>query len=60
MNRVLYLDRRVGADVQEDDCELFRGQDDARPVAEYCWWPPTAATLTVAIAANLKELGYGG
>ncbi|MGI8424100.1 MAG: type I restriction-modification system subunit M, partial [Chloroflexota bacterium] len=55
---VLTPGRYVGAEAQEDDGELFGGRV-RRPAATLREQQAEAAKLDAAIAANLKELGYG-
>ena len=50
--------RYVGAEAQQDDGEPFE-QKMARLVAQLREQQAEAAKLDAAIAANLKELGYG-
>ncbi|ADD29204.1 type I restriction-modification system subunit M [Meiothermus ruber] len=56
---VLTPGRYVGAEAQEDDSEPFE-EKMARLVAQLREQQAEAARLDKAIAANLKELGYGG
>ncbi|MBX6765218.1 MAG: N-6 DNA methylase, partial [Rubrobacteraceae bacterium] len=56
---VLTPGRYVGAEAQEDDGEPFE-QKMKRLVATLREQQAEAARLDAAIAANLKELGYGG
>jgi type I restriction enzyme M protein len=56
---VLTPGRYVGAEVQEDDGEPF-DEKMKRLVATLREQQAEAAKLDAAIAANLKELGYGG
>jgi type I restriction enzyme M protein len=56
---VLTPGRYVGAEAQEDDGEPF-GEKMQRLVAQLREQQTEAAKLDAAIAANLKELGYGG
>jgi type I restriction enzyme M protein len=56
---VLTPGRYVGAEAQEDDGELFE-EKLQRLVAQLREQQAEAAKLDAAIAANLKELGYGG
>ena len=56
---VLTPGRYVGAEVREDDGEPFEDKMK-RLVAELREQRAEAARLDAAIAANLKELGYGG
>ena len=56
---VLTPGRYVGAEVQEDDGEPF-DEKMQRLTARLREQHAEAATLDAAIAANLKELGYGG
>src|SRR5581483_11871192 len=56
---VLTPGRYVGAEAVEDDGEPFE-QKMQRLVATLCEQQAEAAKLDAAIAANLKELGYGG
>jgi type I restriction enzyme M protein len=56
---VLTPGRYVGAEAQEDDGEPF-GEKMQRLVAQLREQQAEAAKLDAAIAANLKELGYGG
>ncbi len=56
---VLTPGRYVGAEAQEDDGEAFE-EKIKRLVATLREQQAEAAKLDVAIAANLKELGYGG
>jgi len=51
--------RYVGAEAQEDDGEPFE-EKMKRLTATLREQQAEAAKLDVAIAANLKELGYGG
>jgi type I restriction enzyme M protein len=51
--------RYVGAEAQEDDAEPYE-EKMARLVAQLRVQQAEGATLDAAIAANLKELGYGG
>ncbi len=51
--------RYVGAEAQEDDGELFE-EKMKRLVVQLREQQTEAAKLDAAIAANLKELGYGG
>ncbi len=55
---VLTPGRYVGTEAQQDDGEPF-AEKVARLVAELRAQQPEAAKLDAAIAANLKELGYG-
>jgi type I restriction enzyme M protein len=55
---VLTPGRYVGAEAQEDDGEPFE-EKMKRLVAQLREQQAEAATLDAAIAANLKELGYG-
>jgi type I restriction enzyme M protein len=56
---VLTPGRYVGAEAQEDDDEPFE-QKIRRLTATLREQQSEAAKLDAAIAANLKELGYGG
>jgi type I restriction enzyme M protein len=56
---VLTPGRYVGAEVQEDDGEPF-GEKMQRLAAQLREQQKEAVKLDAAIAANLKELGYGG
>ena len=56
---VLTPGRYVGAEAQEDDGEPF-GDKMKRLVAQLREQQAEATKLDAAIAANLKELGYGG
>ncbi len=56
---VLTPGRYVGAEAVEDDGEPFE-EKMKRLTATLCQQQAEAAKLDVAIAANLKELGYGG
>jgi type I restriction enzyme M protein len=56
---VLTADRYVGAEAVEDDGEPF-DEKMKRLVAQLREQQAEAAKLDAAIAANLKELGYGG
>jgi len=56
---VLTPGRYVGAEAQEDDGELFEEKME-RLAATLREQQAEAAKLDAAIAANLKELGYGG
>jgi len=56
---VLTPGRYVGAEAQEDDGEPF-AEKMQRLVAQLREQQAEAAKLDAAIAANLKELGYGG
>jgi very-short-patch-repair endonuclease len=56
---VLTPGRYVGAEVVEDDGEPF-GEKMQRLAAQLREQQAEAAKLDAAIAANLKELGYGG
>jgi type I restriction enzyme M protein len=56
---VLTPGRYVGAEAQEDDGELFE-EKMKRLTATLREQQAEAANLDAAIAANLKELGYGG
>ena len=56
---VLTPGRYVGAEVQEDDGEPF-AEKMKRLTATLRQQTEEAAKLDTAIAANLKELGYGG
>jgi len=56
---VLTPGRYVGAEAQEDDGEPFE-EKMKRLVAQLREQQAEAAKLDAAIAANLKELGYGG
>ena len=56
---VLTPGRYVGAEAQEDGGEPF-GQKMQRLVATLREQQAEASKLDAAIAANLKELGYGG
>ena len=56
---VLTPGRYVGAEAQEDDGEPFE-EKMTRLVAQLRDQQAEAAKLDAAIAANLKELGYGG
>jgi type I restriction enzyme M protein len=56
---VLTPGRYVGAEAQEDDSEPFE-EKMKRLTATLREQQAEAATLDAAIAANLKELGYGG
>lgn len=56
---VLTPGRYVGAEVMEDDGEPFEGKM-MRLTATLREQQAEAAKLDIAIAANLKELGYGG
>jgi type I restriction enzyme M protein len=56
---VLTPGRYVGAEAAEDDGEPF-GEKMQRLAAQLCEQQAEAAKLDAAIAANLKELGYGG
>jgi type I restriction enzyme M protein len=56
---VLTPGRYVGAEAQADDGEPF-DQKMQRLVAQLREQQAEAAKLDAAIAANLKELGYGG
>ena len=56
---VLTPGRYVGAEVQEDEGETF-GEKMRRLTATLRGQQAEAAKLDVTIAANLKELGYGG
>jgi type I restriction enzyme M protein len=56
---VLTPGRYVGAEAQEDDGEPFE-EKMQRLVAQLREQQVEAAKLDAAIAANLKELGYGG
>jgi very-short-patch-repair endonuclease len=56
---VLTPGRYVGAEAQEDDGEAF-GEKMKRLAATLREQQAEAAKLDAAIAANLKELGYGG
>jgi type I restriction enzyme M protein len=56
---VLTPGRYVGAEAAEDDGEPF-GEKMQRLVAQLREQQAEAAKLDAAIAANLKELGYGG
>lgn len=49
----------MGAEAQEDDGELFE-EKIGRLTATLREQQAEAAKLDAAIAANLKELGYGG
>ena len=55
---VLTPGRYVGAEAQADDGEPF-GEKMQRLAAELQQQQADAAKLDAAIAANLKELGYG-
>jgi type I restriction enzyme M protein len=56
---VLTPGRYVGAEVQEDDGEPF--EEKMKRLAEQLRkQQKEAAKVDAAIAANLKELGYGG
>ena len=55
---VLTPGRYVGAEAQEDDGEPF-DEKLGRLVAQLRGQQAEAAKLDAAIAANLKELGYG-
>ncbi|MEW6074489.1 MAG: class I SAM-dependent DNA methyltransferase [Planctomycetota bacterium] len=56
---VLTPGRYVGAEAQEDDGEPF-AEKIKRLVATLCEQQAESAKLDASIAANLKELGYGG
>ena len=56
---VLTPGRYVGAEAQEDDSEPFEDKMK-RLVSQLRGQQAEAAKLDAAIAANLKELGYGG
>ncbi len=56
---VLTPGRYVGAAAQEDDGEPFE-EKMQRLAMQWCEQQAEAAKLDAAIAANLKELGYGG
>jgi len=56
---VLTPGRYVGAEAQEDDGEPF-DEKMGRLTATLREQQAEAAKLDAAIAANLKELGYGG
>ena len=56
---VLTPGRYVGAEAVEDDGEPF-AEKMKRLAAQLREQQAEAAKLDVAIAANLKELGYGG
>lgn len=56
---VLTPGRYVGAEAQEDDGEPFE-EKMKRLIATLRQQQAEAAKLDAAIAANLKELGYGG
>lgn len=56
---VLTPGRYVGAEAQEDDGEPF-SEKMQRLAAQLREQQTEAAKLDAAIAANLKELGYGG
>jgi type I restriction enzyme M protein len=56
---VLTPGRYIGAETQEDDGEPFE-EKMKRLTATLREQQAEAATLDAAIAANLKELGYGG
>jgi type I restriction enzyme M protein len=56
---VLTPGRYVGAEAQEDDGEPF-DEKMQRLVAQLREQQAESAKLDAAIAANLKELGYGG
>jgi type I restriction enzyme M protein len=56
---VLTPGRYVGAEAQEDDGEPF-AEKMARLVRELRGQQGEAARLDAAIAANLREIGYGG
>ena len=56
---VLTPGRYVGAEAQEDDGEPFE-EKMQRLTATLREQQAEAAKLDAAIAANLKELGYGG
>jgi len=58
-NHILTPGRYVGAEAVEDDDEPF-DEKMARLVAQLREQQAEAARLDAAIAANLKELGYGG
>lgn len=58
-NHILTPGRYVGAEAVEDDGEPF-DEKMARLVAQLREQQAEAARLDAAIAANLKELGYGG
>jgi type I restriction enzyme M protein len=58
-NHILTPGRYVGAEAVEDDDEPF-DEKMQRLVAELREQQAEAAKLDAAIAANLKELGYGG
>jgi type I restriction enzyme M protein len=57
---VLTPGRYVGAEAQEDDGRAVPGEDAAAGTATLREQQAEAAKLDAAIAANLKELGYGG
>ena len=59
MNRPPTLGRYVGAVVREDDGEPL-GSKTKRLVPRLRRQQVEAARLDATIAANLKELGYGG
>jgi type I restriction enzyme M protein len=56
---VLTPGRYVGAEMQEDDGEPFE-EKMSRLVATLRQQQKEAAKLDAGIAANLKDLGYGG
>jgi type I restriction enzyme M protein len=56
---VLTPGRYVGAEAREDDSEPFEDKMKGL-VAQLREQQAEAAKLDAAIAANLKELGYGG
>ena len=58
-SHVLTPGRYVGAEAQEADGELFE-EKMRRLVTTLREQQAEAAKLDAAIAANLKELGYGG
>jgi len=55
---VLTPGRYVGAEAQEDDGEPF--EEKMRRLTATLRGSSEAARLDAAVAANLKELGYGG
>ena len=59
VGHVLTPGRYVGAEAVEDDGEPF-AEKMQRLAAQLREQQAEAAKLDVAIAANLKELGYGG
>jgi type I restriction enzyme M protein len=58
LGHVLTPDRYVGAEAREEDGEPFE-EKMVRLVAQLREQQAEAARLDAAIAANLRELGYG-